>query len=231
MTDAPTRDPRLAWVTLAYTAITLVITWPLAAGLSRDVPGDLGDALLNIYILRWGTDHLPGLFLGGERWAAFWNASIFHPEPFTLALSEHMTAQAMAAAPIIGLTGNAILAYNVIFLSTFVLSAVGAYLLARDLTGDWRAGLIAGLVYGFLPYRMAQVAHVQVLSSQWMPFALWGVHRFIAHGSRRALVGGTAALVLQHWSCGYYVLYFAPFTPLFAMHEMWRHGRLLPRSQ
>jgi hypothetical protein len=64
------------------------------------------------------------------------------------------------------------------------------------------------------------------MSSQWMPLALWGIHRYIWRGSSRALAGGTAALVLQNWSCGYYVLYFAPFVPLFAVHQLWSAGRL-----
>jgi hypothetical protein len=59
-----------------------------------------------------------------------------------------------------------------------------------------------------------------------MPLALWGFHGFIARKSRAGLVGGTVALVLQNWSCGYYVLYFAPFVPLFAVHQLWRAGRL-----
>ena len=77
------------------------------------------------------------------------------------------------------LTGNIILCYNLLFISTFALSAFGTYLLVRDLTGDKRAAFIAGLVYGFLPYRIASVPHVQVMSSQWMPFALYGFNRFV----------------------------------------------------
>ena len=41
-----------------------------------------------------------------------------------------------------------------------------------------------------------------------------------------ALAGGTAALVMQNWSCGYYLLYFAPFAPLFVVHRMWAVGTL-----
>ena len=84
-----------------------------------------------------------------------------------------MFAQALQVAPVYALTGNIILCYNLLFLSTFVISAIGGYLLVRDLTGDWRAGVIAGLVYGFLPYRISQVPHLQIMSSQWMPLALW----------------------------------------------------------
>ena len=81
------------------------------------------------------------------------------------------------------LTGNIILCYNLLFISSFALSAFGTYLLVRDLTGDRRAAFIAGLVYGFLPYRIASVPHLQVMSSQWMPFALCGLNRFVTTGS------------------------------------------------
>src|SRR4029453_4226189 len=106
----------------------------------------------------------------------------------------------------------------------------GTYLLVRDLTGDKRAAFVAGLVYGFLPYRIASVPHLQVITSQWMPFALYGFNRYVATGSYRALATGTASLVMQNWSCGYYLLYFAPFVPLFIVHRMWTLGTLRTRG-
>jgi hypothetical protein len=225
---------------LTYSVISLVLTWPLAAGLGRDVPGDLGDSLLNMWILSWGAEHLPQLLTGGMSWAQFWDANIFHPAPLGLALSEHLFGQVLQILPVYWLTGNIILCYNLLFISTFVLSAFGTYLLVHDLTGDRRAAFIAGLVYGFLPYRIASVPHVQVMSSQWMPFALYGLNRYItataslpgrsSWGYTRAEAGalalGTGALVLQNWSCGYYLLYFAPFAPLFVLHRMWALGTL-----
>lgn len=211
---------------LTYLVIALILTWPLATGIGSDVPGDLGDSLLNMWILAWGAEHLPQLVTGAMSWSQFWDANIFHPAPLSLALSEHLFGQVLQILPLYWLTGNIILCYNLLFLSTFVLSAVGAYLLVHDLTGDRRAAFIAGLVYGFLPYRIASVPHLQVLSSQWMPFALWGLNRFITTNSSKALAVGTAALVMQNWSCGYYLLYFAPFAPLFVLHRMWTVGKL-----
>ena len=218
---------------LAYAALSVILTWPLILGISSDVPGDLGDSLLNMWILAWGAEHVPQLLTGGIGWTEFWNAGIFHPAPLALALSEHLFGQTLQILPVYWLTGNIILCYNLLFISTFALSGFGAYLLVRDLTGDSRAAFVAGLVYGFLPYRIASVPHLQVLSSQWMPFALWGLNRFLtplpASGSLpayRALALGTGALVLQNWSCGYYLLYFAPFMPLFAIHRMWTTGSL-----
>jgi len=219
---------------LAYSVVSLVLTWPLVLGLGSDVPGDLGDSLLNMWILAWGAEHLPQLLTGALSWSQFWDANIFHPSPLALSLSEHLFGQVLQILPVYWLTGNIILCYNLLFVATFALSAFGAYLLVRDLTGDWRAAFIAGLVFGFLPYRIASVPHLQVMSAQWMPFALWGLNRFVTlipdPGSRipayRALALGTGALVLQNWSCGYYLLYFAPFVPLFVLHRMWALGAL-----
>jgi hypothetical protein len=151
------------------------------------------------------------------------------------ALSEHLLGQTLQILPVYWLTGNIILCYNLLFISTFALSALGTYLLVRDLTGDRRAAFVAGLIYGFLPYRIASVPHLQVLSSQWMPFALWGFNRFVDRFPQtkaawlpaiRGLAVAVGALVMQNWSCGYYVLYFAPFVPLFVFHKMWTTATL-----
>ena len=66
------------------------------------------------------------------RSANFWNANIFHPEPLTLAYSEHLFAQAVQILPVYALTGNIILCYNLLFLSTFVLSGLGMFLFVRE---------------------------------------------------------------------------------------------------
>lgn len=209
-----------------YLGLSLVLTWPVVRGLGSDVPGDLGDSLLNMWILAWGAEHVPKLLVGAISWSEFWNANIFAPDPLALALSEHLFGQTLQILPVYWLTGNIILCYNLLFIASFALSGFGTYLLVRDLTGDRRAAFIAGLVYGFLPYRIASVPHLQVLSSQWMPLALYGLNRFLTTGSKKALAGGTAAVVMQNWSCGYYLLYFAPFVPLFVLQRMWTLGTL-----
>ena len=98
--------------------------------------------------------------------------------------------------PIYAATRNPILSYNVVFLSTFVLSAIGMFLFVRELTGSSGAAFLAGLAFGFAPYRFGTLPHVQVLSSMWMPFVLLGFHRFL--DSRRiAPLAGAAAGVAR----------------------------------
>ncbi len=216
----------------AYVVLTIAMTWPVARGMTRDVPADLGDSLLNMWILAWDSTQLRAM-LGGDlgRAATFFHANIFYPEPFTLAYSEHLVGQALQILPLYSLTGNPILCYNVLFLSAFVLSGLGTYLFVRDLTGHAGAAFVAGLLFAFAPYRFAQISHLQVISSQWMPFVLFGLRRYFDTRRRRALAGGTAALVAQSLSCGYYLLYFSPFVIVYALWEigsrrLWRDARI-----
>ena len=220
-----------------YFLLTLVMTWPLTPGIARDVPGDLGDSLLNLWILGWDAEHLPRVAAGQMALHDFWNANIFHPEPLALSFSEHLFGEAIQILPVYYLTGNLILCYNLLFLASFVLSGWGMYLLVRDLLdeGDRFSGaaFVAGLIFAFVPFRIAQVAHIQSVNAQWMPLALYGFRRFIV--SRRdgdadrfrlrPLIGGSAALLMQNWSCGYYLIFFAPFVPLFVVHQMITAGR------
>ena len=214
----------------AYLAITIAATWPLVRGLGRDVAWDLGDSVLNTWILAWDCEQIRAI-LGGDfsRFATFFDANIFHPAPLTLAYSEHLLPQAIQIFPVYLVSGNPILCYNLVFLSTFVLSGLGMYLLVRELTGNALAGFIAGLLFAFAPYRLPQSSHVQVLSSQWMPFVFYGLTRHFESGRVRALAWASVALVAQNLSCGYYLLYFSPFAAMYALWEVWRRGLLRDR--
>jgi hypothetical protein len=222
-----------AWgAALGYTAAALVMTWPLSRGLARDVASDLGDTLYYIWAIGWNCRQFLAILAGDiGRIPTFFNANIFHPEPLTLVYSDHMIPQAAQALPLYVLSGNLILCYNLLFLSTFVLCGLGTYLFVRELTGNGRAAFIAGLMFAFAPYRLGHLPHLNLLSIQWAPFALYGLRRYFDTGRRLALAGAAAALVLQNLSSGYYVLYFLPFAGLYALWEIaarraWRTRRI-----
>ncbi|MCU0256398.1 MAG: hypothetical protein MUF60_06625 [Vicinamibacterales bacterium] len=220
--------PRTGWrATAWYALVTVAMTWPLATGLTRDIPWDLGDSLLNCWILGWNAERLLRL-LGGDLTAlhGFYDANIFYPQPLTLAYSETLFAQTLQVLPVYALTKNLILCYNLLFLSSFVLSGLGAYLLAREFTGDWRAGFAAGLVFAFLPWRYAQAPHLQVLTTQWMPLALYALRRYFVTRRATPLAGAAAALVLNNHSNGYYLLFFAPVVAAYVLWEMTARGLL-----
>jgi hypothetical protein len=122
------RVPHWLTVTAAYALLAVIATWPLVKGLGRDVPWDLGDPLLVMWILAWDCRQVLGALTGDlSRLGSFFDANIFYPVPLTLAYSEHLVPQALQILPVYALSGNPILAYNILFLSTSVLSGLGIH--------------------------------------------------------------------------------------------------------
>jgi hypothetical protein len=186
---------------LGYVVLTVICTWPLVIRLGDVLPHDLGDPMLNAWILWWDAHVVPLT----PRW---WDSPIFWPSPGTLAFSETLLGLTPLTTPVQWLGGSAVTAHNVAFLLTFPLSALAAHALAFRLSGRHEAGLIGGLVYGFNPFRVAHLSHLQVLASFWMPIALLGLHEFAAGRRRRWLVVFAGAWLMQALSNGYYLLFF-----------------------
>ncbi len=205
-----------ACVVLGFTALALAMTFPLAARAPRALPGDLGDPLLNAWILGWDAQRLAHGLDG------FWNAPILWPSPQTLAYSEHLLGIAILVAPIYWISTNAVLAYNVAFIGSYVLAATGMYLLARLLCGRRDAAVIAALIFAFGPYRAGQLTHLQVLFSGWMPIALWLLHRYFAAPSWPRIAAFAAAFVLQALSNGYYLFFLALPAGIVVLFELSR---------
>lgn len=190
------------WVVAAavYVLLTAAITWPLALHPRTLVPSDIGDPLLNAWIMWWNTQALPLT----DQW---WNAPQFRPVPGTLAFSEHLLGLAPITTPIIFATGDALLAYNVAFFLAFPLCALAAHALVFSIARRHDLAVIAGIAFAFAPYRLPQIAHVQVLSAYWMPIALLALHRYREDPRLRWLVAFAAAWLLQALACGYYIFF------------------------
>jgi len=212
-------------VALIFTAITIGATWPLASVMTTRVAADVGDPIFSAWTMMW-TGGQVLKFLSGDfhALANYWNGNIFYPERLTIAYSEHLTPEMLQILPIFAITHNIVLCYNLLFLSAIILSALGMYLFVRELTGQPIAGFVAGAAFAFSPYRADQYAHIQVISTQWMPLAFYGFQRYFASGRWRALAGATTAVVVQALSCGYYLFFFAPFAAAFCLFEGFRQG-------
>lgn len=192
---------------VAYALLAVLVSWPLAAHLADRVPHDVGDPVLNTWILWWNAHAVPFT----ARW---WNAPAFWPTPGVLTFSEHLAGLGVIATPVQWLGGSAQLAYNLTLFLSWPLSAVSAYYLLHRLTGRADAAAIGGLVFGFNPYRVEHIPHIQVLVSWWMPLALAALHRAIenARAGRRVvrpIVAFGVCWLMQALSNGYYLFFFS----------------------
>jgi len=153
-------------VLFLYMLIAIAATHPLWLHLASAVPSDIGDPLLNTWILAWDTHALTTAPL------SLFQANIFYPLPNTLAFSEHLLGIALTMLPLLLVTGEPVVAYNLAFIFSFALSGWGTYLLVRHYTRHGAAAFLAGLAFAYAPYRFTAFSHLQLLTFQWLPFAL-----------------------------------------------------------
>lgn len=187
-----------------------VVLGVLSLALHRDllprfasaVPSDLGDPLLNMWILWWNAWTIPFT-------AQYWNAPSFAPAPYALALSETLLGLTWLTTPLQWVGASPVVAYNVLVLATLVLNGLSMHWLCLTLTGRRDAAVIGGLAYAFAPYHAHELPHVQTQAMFWMPVALVGLHRYWDTGGRRWLVCLAAGTAFNGYTCGYFLLYFA----------------------
>lgn len=180
---------RAGWVALAFgaLALTLIVTWPLARCLGSCL-GEPPDTLLTVYFLSWVTH---GLLTPGVR---VLDASLFAPYPGTLALGDYMPGYALVSVPVIALTGNPVLANNVLLVLSYTLAALGAVALAARLTGAVLPALVAGVAFAYAPRLLDQAYNLQTLAVFWFPWLLLALERVFDHPTWPG-----AALVAAIW--------------------------------
>jgi hypothetical protein len=193
-----------------YAGITAWLGRDVVMQLGSVVANDPGDPLLNAAILSWNAAHVPLT----EAW---WQFPIFAPTRDALTLSEHLLGLNVLASPIHWATGDPLVTYNIVFLLTFPLCALAMYALVHRLTGCAAGAFVAGLAFGFAPYRVAQLSHVQLLAVFWTPLALLGLHAYLESGRRRWLASYALAWMLQAATSGYLLVHLAILSGLWVL--------------
>ena len=162
---------------LFFFLLSLLFTYPIWTR-PNALLNEVLDTGLNTWILAWDAHailHKP---------LELFNANIFFPHDRTLAFSENMLASAILVAPLNWL-GMPVLAHNVVLFASFVLSGVAATLWVRAISGSLFAGLVAGFIWAFAPIKFDHLAHLQLLTSQWIPLTLLAIVRYFDTGARR----------------------------------------------
>ncbi|HUN22383.1 MAG TPA: hypothetical protein PK299_04535 [Anaerolineales bacterium] len=76
--------------------------------------------------------------------------------------------------------GNIALSYNIYFLLTFCLTALGTHLLIRKFfsTSSW-VSLFAAMLVAFAPFRFYHIGHIETLSTHFFVFGLYSYHQIV----------------------------------------------------
>lgn len=211
---APAKAAALAF--LAYSAMAIWVTWPLATA-----PARLGFPNMDVYGNMWAMAWVDRQALRDPL--HLFDSNMFFPWTKSLGYAESLLPQALQAGVLRASGASVLQAYNGVLLLTFALSGFGAYLLAAEISGSRSAGFLAGLGFGFFAYRWHHIVHLQSLSTQWLPLALLCARHAMRTPARRHLVGLGLFCLLQVLSSGYYAMLVVLAVGL-ALSWEWRPG-------
>ena len=182
-------------VLILYSCVTLFVTYPVGFRLTTHVAGVGGDAFEHLWSMWWGKQALLEL---GTSMANV--TSLYHPWGTYHPLLAVTPLIQIAELPL-ALLFKPQVAYNLFFLSTFVLTAMTTYWLCYEITGERTAALVGGLIFGFAPTRSIHgFGHLAQITTYWFPVYALAVVRYMRrpHWKTGLVAGvllGLAALV------------------------------------
>ena len=208
------RTRRASAVAVLFVALTVFLTYPLAFRAGSAVIGADPDTELFIWTLAWDTHAFT------TRPLAIFDANIFYPYADTLAYSENLIGSGLFAAPVLWMTGNPVLALNLVTLLSIVLCGVGAFLLARRVGAGYPAAIVAGVVFAFAPSRFFRISQLHLTAVQWIPFTLASLHAYFDTGRARDLRLAVVFFSLQALTSGHGAVFLIVATLAFLAYRL-----------
>ncbi|NDJ35497.1 MAG: hypothetical protein GYB64_12590 [Chloroflexi bacterium] len=193
-------------VVVFYTLVTVVVTWPVTAQIGSHLVGyPDADQVQKVWAFWWTKEAL----LSGQNPASF--PTLAYPEVYFSSIRwVSMTMHAMLLP--FQLIFSPVTAYNIGFLMTYVFSGLAGFLLCRDITEDWRAGVFGGLIVMLMPQRAVQTiaGHVEVANLVFAVLYMLLLRRAVREGSFAAAVWGGVCFALafmMHPTAPPYILF------------------------
>ncbi|MHB8053861.1 MAG: discoidin domain-containing protein [Candidatus Aminicenantales bacterium] len=181
--------------------LALAFTWPLVLHLNDHFPHDMYDAGYCVWAMNWTIQALT------HNPAALPDGNIFYPHRGTLFYADAVIGLALLGAPFALISGNPLLAHNLLLILSFWIAGAGMYFLARRLTGRRSAAVLAALIFAFFPYTISHIMHLELLFYGLIPFCLLFIHRFFDDPSWKNTFGIGFFFILQVLCCAYYAVY------------------------
>jgi hypothetical protein len=196
------RDVLLALV--LYTGYALFLTWPLVIHLGSDIAGtsvngDLGGGIAQ---LQYGVDHhvfpfAPGVLHGLDA-----------PQGAQLAWVQNWASfPSIALLWTLGYAFGAGAANSLYLLLGFVLSGISMFLLARRVSGNASAAVLAGFAFAFFPWAVDKInGHVDYMHGWVLVVIAWRMLLLAERPTlRNGLIAGCATAFAMWWT-PYFIL-------------------------
>jgi hypothetical protein len=177
----------------------IAATYPLIVHLFDRLPGWPGDNLYFQWELWWFKRAILDLKI-----SPFYSPDLYYPVGMDLSRDEVTPSNTLLGLPLTALLGPTA-AYNLLLLTSFVLTGYGIYRIVFEGTGNRWAGLLAGIAASIAPYRMAHLAgHLNLMATQWIVLTLLFLGRWFKDQRPGAMVLAGLFFALNGLAAWYY---------------------------
>lgn len=210
-----TRARRGIVLSLAYLVIALIMTEPLVFHFRDYTMAGLEDGSMSIWNLWWMKYSVMDL---GQ--SPLFTDYLFYPEGVSLTFHSMPKVQGLIGIPLQYLAGLTI-SYNIIFMMTFLLTALATYWLVYHLLGERLPAFLAGVFFTYCPVRWAHLGHTQLLSTMLIPVYIMLVIRgreALEEGGKRPwtwFVLAGLALAVTAYDTEYYAVFLLFFSVVY----------------
>src|SRR6266403_1781441 len=187
-------------VFLFYALLTVALTYPAVFFLRTKVLGGPADNFHFLWEL-WYVAHA----LFDLHKSPFLDPDVYVPFGFSLIRNQDLSpGTVLLFSPLTHFFGE-IFTYNFLVLMSFLLTAFGTYLLARELWANRAAAVLAGIIVGFCPYRFVDAdGPLSIVSTEWIPFFFLYLERLISAPRLKNAVLAGVFFGLSAWTTWYY---------------------------
>jgi hypothetical protein len=168
-----------------------------------DTVAYVGDSLDAIYFMAWNAHQLVS-----DPFRLF-DANLLHPHRAAALFDTHRLLPSVLAAPLIGITGNPVLAGNLVGAIALLFAALSGRYLARVLGVGPLPAWVAGALYAFHTYQINETPRVNVIFHGFWPLLLAELAAYLQRGERRHAWRLGALMLLQGFADNYNVVYAA----------------------
>jgi len=165
------------------------------------MPGYFGDSRLNNYFL----ENIYLFFTGKSD--SLWHLSFFYPFPYVLGFSDNLFGSSPIYALARLITGQSDTAYQIWFLTGYVVNFSSAYYALRRLGGTIIASTVGAMIFAFALPTTAHAGHAQLHYRFGLPLAIVYFLEFLDNKDSGTFIISVAWLVWQFY-CGVYMGFF-----------------------
>ncbi len=198
-----------------FLLLTLFFTFPLVFNFNSQIPKGGGDTYQSIANIDLRVQAMRGL--------DFFSALKY----FLSGLGTH------SIYVFLNLFFNKYAAYNIVFVLSYVLSGLGAYLLAYHFTQRRGASFVAGLIFAFAPFHYYQTVavHLGSMQQQWVPFAALFLVKFLDDLKLKNYILFLFALFLVAISEHQLLAFTLLFLAILVIIKIWQNKSLLKNKK